>query len=736
MEAHDLNRNRGRYKRTEVRRIAQSIHHDMSPLNAELWRAVRQAKKALTTEIQAKRESSIRNRLSNISLEQLAQKQHVRQVGLQNLKARGVKSAIDVLQSSAEELATIPDIGLSGAERLVRRAQELSTPRGGDAALSSSIDLWDGADQSVSRALVYWSGISQLNRSPSVRLVRRAALASDELIRLSSWFRWPFLGTTNREDAYSKAYELDALTQSSELADAFSLVQTKLKDLEHHRGVPVDRRFWARNSVDLLTELEEFHRLDDGEHIAQVSASRVGELDQDLVARMNSLVLNTALLRRRLRHYQEVGARFCVAVGSGLLGDDMGLGKTTQALAAIAHLSSTDSDNKHLVVCPAALLFGWRDEARLTVPDIRFQMYRGSERQDSLNLWLQSGGILAVSYDLSTKLYQHLVERHETFALLVADEAHAAKDPSAKRSKALRHLGTLADRTLLMTGTPLVNEAADMINLIGLVDPDLAIRLDEHYGSQDDVLRDAAEFRAAISSRYLRRKQSDVLTELPPLTLVDVPVELSRSEIATYKDSVTTGHLTKMRIAASSQSKMAALREIANEAAGAGRKMLVFSEYLDVLAAATAVIGSGAILISGTVSENETSRREAEFREADAFSALVHQIRKGGTGKNFQEASIVVLCEPQYTPAAENQAIARAHRMGQTESVVCYRLIATGTVDERLVQILGVKTELINELSHDSDLDARLSENVGGKIDLGQLVRDEQRLFGLDETGS
>ena len=189
-----------------------------------------------------------------------------------------------------------------------------------------------------------------------------------------------------------------------------------------------------------------------------------------------------------------------------------------------------------------------------------------------------------------------------------------------------------------------------------------------------------------------------------------------------------------MRIAASSDSKMTALREIASEAAGAGRKMLVFSEYLDVLDAAASAIGEEANIITGSVSESETSRREAVFREADGFSALVYQIRKGGTGKNFQEASVIVLCEPQYTPAAENQAIARAHRMGQTENVICYRLIAKGTIDERLVQILDVKTELINELSHDSDLDAKLSESVDIRIDLGQLVRDEQRIYGLRRT--
>ena len=277
-----------------------------------------------------------------------------------------------------------------------------------------------------------------------------------------------------------------------------------------------------------------------------------------------------------------------------------------------------------------------------------------------------------------------------------------------------------------------MNTANDMINLMRIVDPPLAEHLQERYGSSDDVLRDAAEFRSAISSRYLRRKQSDVLPELPPFTLVDVPVELGTKEVLDYKEAVRTGHLAPMRIAASlSPSKVAALREIVDEAESAGRKMLVFSEYLEVLDAAAAVIGNQAHVVSGAVSERETSLREESFKAADGFSALVYQIKKGGVGKNFQQASVVVLCEPQYTPAAERQAVARAHRMGQTQGVVCYRLIAMGTIDERLVEIIDLKTQLINGLSHDSDLDAELRELGHGAIDLGEVVRQERDRFGF-----
>ncbi len=727
----------GSFTRREIRALANRIYQEASPLNADLWRAVASAESSLKTETLAKRNSSIGRRLESISIEQLASGQHIRRAGLEELKARGVTTAGRLLGYRPDELAQVTGIGPDSVEKLIRRAQSVSSPRQEDIALSGSIDLWDGADHAVSRALAFWNGIAQLNGSPSARTVRRAALSSSELLRSSAWYRWPFLSRRSRESVRRRLAELDGDVRSSKVADSSTYVGAKLSDLEHHRGVPIDRAYWSNHSAELLTDLERFYLDDDDAEIGQLIARRLGEVDQELIARMNSLRLKTDLLERRLRLYQDLGARFCIAVGSGLLGDDMGLGKTTQALAAIAHITATEPRSRHLVVCPASLLLSWRGEAAMTVPSIVFRMFRGSRRLDELELWLDSGGILAVSYDLSEQLSNQLVARRLTFTCLVADEAHAVKDASTNRSKAVRRLSAVASRTLLMTGTPLVNKATDMISLMRIVDPPLSESLLDRYGSSEDILRDAAEFRSAISGRYLRRKQSDVLAELPPLTLVDVPVFLGRREVQTYKDEVRTGHLGKMRIAASSSpSKLAALREIADEAESAGKKMLIFSEHLAVLDAAASAIGNRSYVVSGGVSEAETSRREAAFRDARGFSALVYQIRKGGVGKNFQEASVVVLCEPQYTPAAEKQAIARAHRMGQTQGVVCYRLIAVGTVDERLVQIVDLKTQLINGLSHESDLEAELRELGDVAVDRGELVRDEQRRLGVADSAS
>lgn len=534
MEPAPTDSGRQRFTRREVRELAREVHRDASPLNAALWRAVGDAKTALRTEAKGKRDSAIRERMQGVTLDQLAKGQHIRKGGLENLRSRGLLSASDLLERGSADLAQVPDMTTHSVDKLVRRAEELRNPRHDDIALSGSLDLWAGVDHALGRALVFWNTVVGLNGAPSAQLVRRASLTSANLLRLSAWYRWPFVGRPVRDEAYQQVTDLRSAVQSRGLAQAYSDVGTKLNNLQHHRGVPVDRAYWSHNSVTLLTELERFYLDHDDELVGRVLASRLGEVDQNLIDRMNSVRLDTALLERKLRLYQDPGARFCLAVGNGLLGDDMGLGKTTQALAAMAHLSASTAGARHLVVCPAALLLSWRDEASSTVPSMDFRLYRGAGRAECLSAWLASGGILAVSYDLSDQLAEQIASSSEGFTSLVVDEAHAVKEPSTTRSKAVRRLSGLAERTLLMTGTPLVNTANDMINLMRIVDPPLAEHLQERYGPSDDVLRDAAEFRSAISSRYLRRKQSDVLTELPPLTLVDVPVELGSKEVLDY----------------------------------------------------------------------------------------------------------------------------------------------------------------------------------------------------------
>jgi hypothetical protein len=186
MDPTPANEGRQRFTRREVRELAREVHGEASPLNEALWRAVADAKMTLRTEARAKRDSAIHQRMQGVTLDQLAKGQHIRKAGLENLRSRGVLSASDLLERGSADLAQVPDVTVQSVDKLVRRAEELRNPRHDDIALNGSLDLWAGADNAVGRALVFWNTVTGLNGAPSAQRVRRAALTSASLLRLSA----------------------------------------------------------------------------------------------------------------------------------------------------------------------------------------------------------------------------------------------------------------------------------------------------------------------------------------------------------------------------------------------------------------------------------------------------------------------------------------------------------------------------------------------------------------------
>jgi SNF2 family DNA or RNA helicase len=175
-----------------------------------------------------------------------------------------------------------------------------------------------------------------------------------------------------------------------------------------------------------------------------------------------------------------------------------------------------------------------------------------------------------------------------------------------------------------------------------------------------------------------------------------------------------------------SSAKIKRIGEIADECRSNGQKLLVFSSFTDVVNAVDAEIGADCEIIDGSVSHRDRQIRLDQLRDADGFRALSMQIDVGSVGLNIQAASVIVLVEPQYKPSTEAQAIARAHRMGQTSTVVVYRLIAADSVDERLVELTNFKAELFDRLARNSVLADLAPEANDPTIDEGSLLRFER----------
>ncbi len=411
-------------------------------------------------------------------------------------------------------------------------------------------------------------------------------------------------------------------------------------------------------------------------------------LGKDIVADIkNTKVYVSSTLH--LRPYQFFGAQYILNQGKVIVGDEMGLGKTIEAIAVMTTLKH-NGRNRFLVVCPASIIANWEDEicrfSNLQVTRIR--------TEEAYRQWLKEGGVGIVSYNMVNKY---------TFSYtivdgLIVDEAHFIKNESMRRygvSKIIRS----ADNVILITGTPFENKVREMIGLIELINPELASKLSEKE-------KDSLYFKKAIASVYLRRKRDEVLSELPELIENVEWCEMTNEENKLYNNALRENSnplavFSRSKMAlwnAQDSSKAHRLREILDMAAVENRKVLVFSEFLNILdrvknVAADKYIGT----IKGDVSTTMRSALIKEFNDHEGCCVMCMQILAGGVGINLQSASVVIICEPQWKPASEQQAFARAYRMGQTRNVLAYHLVATNKIEKYLISQSAEKANLFTE---------------------------------------
>lgn len=430
-----------------------------------------------------------------------------------------------------------------------------------------------------------------------------------------------------------------------------------------------------------------------------------GHLPAEVVQAVENQSLDTSFLssdlRQSLRGYQAFGARYVLAQRKVLLGDEMGLGKTIQALTVMAHLAA-QGENHFLVVCPPAVVVNWLKETRKhsTLDACRLHG-SAADRQRELRRWRQRGGVAVTSYNLASSLdLGDLVP-----GLLVADEAHLVKNPETQRTRAVMSLAERSARALYMTGTPLENRVEDFTNLVEQLQPRVVDDIDPTA-----MVLGADRFREAMAPVYLRRTQNDVLQEMPDRVESEEWSDFTRIEVDAYLDALDAGDFHGMRQVAvtadpENSEKLVRLRELVDEAMSNHRKVLVYSYYRDVIDTVRSDLGDRVLgVITGSTSPDERQRLVDKLTDSREPGVLISQIAAGGVGLNLQAASVVILCEPQVKPSLEMQAIARAHRMGQVQSVQVHRLLTTDSVDERMLEILARKSALFDQLAGRSEV--------------------------------
>lgn len=635
---------------------------------------------------------------------------------VKTLRESGYHTMADLSSATVSMLASIRGISWEKALAMKNIANDMTSQ------VRQGLKIRLSVDQKTPGATALVLALHDYQKEQPYREACRQLLHSPEqekivdsiqnLLPGTSGLRWFFTGKAKKRQA-AEAYRYlggllanDYGKKAQDALNSFQSVKT---------GGPEEAwKDFAENPIPFFTTLEQVNPGVLG------TGDGVYGLPEELAQEIQGECFFPEGLRCQLRRYQEWGVKYILHQKRVLLGDEMGLGKTIQAIAAMVSLRNV-GETHFIVVCPASVVTNWCREIR-TKSLLSVTKVHGPQKKAAFQSWKKVGGVAVTTYE-TTQYFQ--LEDGFHYGLLIVDEAHYIKNPSARRTQNVKQLCQYTDRLLFMTGTPLENKVSEMVELIQILQPDIAKTL-----HRNTLIPSAPSFRKKIAPVYYRRKREDVLTELPELVESKEWCTLLPEEEQIYEDSVLAKSFMEARRVSwnvpdlHQSSKAKRLLELLEEAKEDGRKVLVFSFFLDTIRKIAELLGNQCLSpIYGAISPIRRQEIIDEFDQAPAGTVLIAQIQSGGTGLNIQSASVVVICEPQLKPSIENQAISRAYRMGQTRNVLVYRLLCEDTVDERMTNLLEEKQAIFNAFA-DKSVAAQESLEIDSKK-FGDLIQEE-----------
>jgi superfamily II DNA or RNA helicase len=429
-----------------------------------------------------------------------------------------------------------------------------------------------------------------------------------------------------------------------------------------------------------------------------------------------------------LRPYQKEGVywlRFLSRNGlGGILADEMGLGKTLQTLAFLRTLKGPS-----LVVCPSSLLFNWQREAQKFVPELKVLCIEGADRS-KLFARIFENNLVLTSYPLLRRDIDRF--RNLEFSSIILDEATHIKNPDTQNAQAAKALK--GRHRFVLTGTPVENSVRDLWSLLDFVLPGYLGRREdfrERYelpisrGSQPETARLTKRLRPVM----LRRLKQQVVKELPDkieqVTYCDLTPEQeelyqklrreSRRKLDELSGTKDQGRariamltaLLRLRQACCDlrllgqeaerpSGKLEALEELLEEAIDGGHRVLLFSQFVSMLRLIRGTLDEGGIRYGYLDGQTKDRARAVdEFQQSPDLPLFLISLKAGGIGLNLSAADTVIHFDPWWNPAVEAQATDRAHRIGQTRVVTSYKLIARGTVEEKILSLQQKKRKMI-----------------------------------------
>ena len=659
--------------------------------------------------------------LENIPIEELNRDK--KGFRIKTLRDNGYDTIADIYDVTVAQLSSINGISTEAASEIKRTVNKIA------AISAKSVHLKLSVDNKTPEATDLVCAISKyISLNSVIKMCRQLAenkkaiqTALKDITPLTSGFKWFFASGKKKakaEESYNYLYDLsqtDIITTASSCAEQYETISVrKPQDAWTH---------FTTSSVSFFNVLE-----DVVPELMQADTTVYG-LPEELAQAIQNVEIHTEGLKCTLRRYQEWGVKYTLHQKRVLLGDEMGLGKTVQAIAVMVS-QRNEGAHHFVVVCPASVITNWCREIE-KMSDLPVTKIHGTDRAEALQHWKENGGVAVTTYE--TTEHFTLNEKYK-FSTLVVDEAHYIKNIEAQRSKNVRKLCMHAENIMFMTGTALENKVSEMVSLMEVLSPAVARSV---HGME--FLASAPEFREKIAPVYYRRRREDVLKELPDLIENIDWCTMGREEEKHYKEAVMSGNFAAARRVSwnvdnlSHSSKANRLLEIVEDAKEDGRKVIVFSFFLDTIAKVRTLLGESCMEpINGSIPPQRRQEIIDEFDKAPAGSVLAAQIQSGGTGLNIQSASVVVLCEPQFKPSIENQAVSRAYRMGQTRNVLVHRLLCDETVDERISELLRSKQEIFNAFADESAVGTESLE-IDEKS-FGSIMEEEKKRILSSET--
>lgn len=455
-------------------------------------------------------------------------------------------------------------------------------------------------------------------------------------------------------------------------------------------------------------------------------------------------------LAETLYDFQRIGTHFLSNTKGAILADDMGLGKTIQSLAAVDNMGAKSV----LVVCPASIKLNWGQEIEKWLPDYNYEILSGSKEQRLESIKTESEFIITNYASIRQKsrakengewtkvdnpIFKELYKKD--WDVIIFDEAHRIKNRKSQQTKAAYRLCKDAKKVFHLTGTPIMNSPDEIWSLLHSLNKqkyssfwNFVYRFchiyDNGFGKEIGEAKNPKEFRALLKPYMLRRMKEQVIEDMPELTMTKQWVELEGKQLELYEQmrdrmvaqvsemervtaSIIIAKIMRLKQIAVSQEllnpepslkrfkKSAKIKALMDIIDGSGdQRIVVFTQYQKAAELAKELFTKEGIkteILHGGIDEKDRQDAVNRFQNGEA-KIFVATIKAGGLGINLTKGSIAVFLDKDWTPANNNQAIDRLHRIGQEDNVTVVELLAKNTIEEYIEEMLENKQKMFDSL--------------------------------------